>query len=1021
MTNHQTIAITSTGLAELAHSEYQAGDYENAEKHSMQLWRQDPTNTGILLLLSSIHFQCRKYDKSAHFSTLAIKQNPLLAEAYSNLGNVYKEKGQLQEALDNYRHAVRLKPDFIDGYINLAAALVAAGDMEGAVQAYVSSLQYNPDLYCVRSDLGNLLKALGRLDEAKACYLKAIETRPDFAVAWSNLGCVFNAQGEIWLAIHHFEKAVALDPNFLDAYINLGNVLKEARIFDRAVAAYLRALNLSPNHAVVHGNLACVYYEQGLIDLAIDTYRRAIELQPNFPDAYCNLANALKEKGLVTESEECYNTALQLSPTHADSLNNLANIKREQGFIEEATRLYLKALEVFPEFAAAHSNLASILQQQGKLNEALLHYKEAIRIQPAFADAYSNMGNTLKEMHDVQGALQCYTRAIQINPAFADAHSNLASVHKDSGNIPEAIQSYRTALKLKPDFPDAYCNLAHCLQIVCDWTDYGGRMKKIVNIVADQLDKNRLPSVHPHHSMLYPLSHQFRKAIAGRHAQLCLEKIQVLHKPMYRFSNNFAPDGRLRIGYVSSDFGNHPTSHLMQSIPGVHNRGRVEIFCYSLSPDDGTTFRQKVSREAEHFIDLSAIQCNGKAADRIYQDGIHILVNMNGYTKGARNEIFALRPAPIQAMWLGYPGTSGASFMDYIITDKQTSPLHLADQYSEKLAYLPNTFFIGDHMRMFPHLKERVIMADSTNPGETVKDNVAVINAVDIDPLKDVANMTQVTMEAKHKDESVKANVTVAELATTQGINSMILNGQLQTSVNGVNIQNGLATQINAKAATGEEIPDQIMVTTRQQYGLPDDAVVYCNFNQLYKIDPSTLKMWVNILNRVPNSVMWLLRFPQVGETNIHVAAQQMGLKNGKIIFSNVAAKEEHVRRGQLADVCLDTPLCNGHTTGMDVLWAGTPMVTLPGETLASRVASSQLCTLDLEELVAKTREDYENIAVRLGNDRDYRRAIRAKVWEGRINSPLFDVRIYAKDLEDLFNKMWDKFRKGEKPNHIAQ
>jgi len=1022
MTNHQTIAITVTGLAELAHSEYQAGDYENAEKHAMQLWRQDPANTGILLLLSSIHFQCRKYDKSAHFSTLAIKQNPLLAEAYSNLGNVYKEKGQLQEALDNYRHAVRLKPDFIDGYINLAAALVAAGDMEGAVQAYVSSLQYNPDLYCVRSDLGNLLKALGRLDEAKACYLKAIETRPDFAVAWSNLGCVFNAQGEIWLAIHHFEKAVALDPNFLDAYINLGNVLKEARIFDRAVAAYLRALNLSPNHAVVHGNLACVYYEQGLIDLAVDTYRRAIELQPNFPDAYCNLANALKEKGLVQESEECYNTALQLAPTHADSLNNLANIKREQGFIEEATRLYLKALEVFPEFAAAHSNLASILQQQGKLNEALLHYKEAIRIQPAFADAYSNMGNTLKEMHDVQGALQCYTRAIQINPAFADAHSNLASVHKDSGNIPEAIQSYRTALKLKPDFPDAYCNLAHCLQIVCDWTDYSGRMKKIVKIVAEQLERNRLPSVHPHHSMLYPLSHEFRKAIASRHAQLCLEKIQVLHKPPYRFSPNLSPDGRIRIGYVSSDFGNHPTSHLMQSIPGVHNRSRVEIFCYSLSPDDGTTFRQKVSREAEHFIDLSAIQCNGKAADRIYSDGIHVLVNMNGYTKGARNEIFALRPAPIQAMWLGYPGTSGASFMDYIITDKQTSPLSLQSQYSEQLAYLPNTFFIGDHMRMFPHLKERIVMADQGIKGSDgdVKDNVAVINAVDVEPIKEVANVTQVTVEGRHKDETVTAAVTVAELATTQPINSMILNGQLQTSVNGVNIQNGLATQINAKAATGEEVPEQIMVTTRQQYGLPDDAIVFCNFNQLYKIDPATLKMWVNILLRVPNSVIWLLRFPQVGETNIHVAAQQMGLKPGRIIFSNVAAKEEHVRRGQLADVCLDTPLCNGHTTGMDVLWAGTPMVTLPGETLASRVASSQLYTLRLEELVANTREEYENIAVKLGTDQDYLRAIRARVWEGRINSPLFNVKTYAKDLENLFYKMWDKFKIGEKAHHIT-
>lgn len=185
---------------------------------------------------------------------------------------------------------------------------------------------------------------------------------------------------------------------------------------------------------------------------------------------------------------------------------------------------------MFPEFAAAHSNLASVLQQQGKLAEALLHYREAIRISPTFADAYSNMGNTLKEMGDVQGALQCYSRAIQINPAFADAHSNLASIHKDSGNIPEAIASYRTALKLKPEFPDAYCNLAHCLQIVCDWTDYEGRMKRLVAIVAEQLEKNRLPSVHPHHSMLYPLSHEFRKAIAARHANLCLEKVQVLHR-----------------------------------------------------------------------------------------------------------------------------------------------------------------------------------------------------------------------------------------------------------------------------------------------------------------------------------------------------------------------------------------------------------------------------------------------------------------------------------------------------------
>lgn len=575
----------------------------------------------------------------------------------------------------------------------------------------------------------------------------------------------------------------------------------------------------------------------------------------------------------VQEAEDCYNTALRLCPSHADSLNNLANIKREQGYIEEATKLYCKALEVFPEFAAAHSNLASVLQQQGKLNEALVHYKEAIRIQPTFADAYSNMGNTLKEMQDVAGALQCYTRAIQINPAFADAHSNLASIHKDSGNIPEAIQSYQTALKLKSDFPDAYCNLAHCLQIVCDWRDYDVRMKKLVDIVADQLEKNRLPSVHPHHSMLYPLTHEFRKAIAARHANLCLEKVHVLHKPPFKFAREL--QGRLRIGYVSSDFGNHPTSHLMQSIPGLHDRTKVEIFCYALSPDDGTTFRGKVQRECEHFIDLSTLPCNGKAADKIYGDGIHILVNMNGYTKGARNEIFALKPAPIQVMWLGYPGTSGASFMDYIVTDTVTSPMELAHQYSEKLAYMPNTYFIGDHKQMFPHLKERIIVSDKVTG--KIADNVAVINATDLSPLVENTEVKTIR-EIVHANRTVEIQHKVAELPTTTIIDSMISSGQLHTSLNGVVLQNGLGTpQTNSKASTGEEVPQSIVVTTRAQYGLPDDAIVYCNFNQLYKIDPHTLQSWVYILQHVPNSVLWLLRFPAVGEPNIQQTAQQLG------------------------------------------------------------------------------------------------------------------------------------------------
>jgi protein O-GlcNAc transferase len=950
--------------------------------------------------------------------------------------------------------------------------------------------------------LGNLLKALGQLDGAKSCYMKAIDSQPGFAVAWSNLGCVYNAQGEIWLAIHHFEKAVQLDLSFLDAYINLGNVLKEARIFDRAVAAYLRALSLSPNHAIVHGNLACVYYEQGLIELAVDTYRRAIELQPHFPDAYCNLANALKEQGKVAEAEEHYRTALLMEPKHADSLNNLANIKREQSLIDEAVTLYRNALEINPEFAAAHSNLASILQMQGRLQEALCHYKEAIRIHPNFADAYSNMGNTLKEMQDINGAMQCYSRAIQINPAFADAHSNLASIYKDSGNILEAISSYRMALKLKPDFPDAFCNLAHCLQIACDWTDYEDRMQKIVQVVDDQLAKNRLPSVHPHHSMLYPLTHEQKRGIAARHASLCMEKVATLHKTPYTFPKTLATTGggggggaRLRVGYLSSDFCNHPTSHLMQSIPGFHDQVSVEIFCYSLSVDDNTSFRKKISAESEHFVDLSKIPDNGQAADRINSDGIHVLVNMNGYTKGARNEIFALRPAPIQVMWLGYPGSSGADYMDYIITDKVTSPINLTQQYSEKLAYMPHTFFVGDHRYMFPHLlntgngttnEEALRSIDSQAGVIVIKGKIQKPTHPVVTTMKQLQQQQQLQQKQLQIQQASTVHVPVQMLPQQLHVmqqnmslnmlqaQSLLMHPQLASSIlqqqqlqqqhhtyllaqqlqqqqqlkqqqlqqqqhqlqmqqqnQQQQQQQQLVTIPSPHAQTPTQqppppsveapylMPTDLPLTTRAQYGLPENAIVFCNFNQLYKIDPVTFENWATILKQVPNSVLWLLRFPAAGEVNVINTANKLGVLQGRVIFSHVASKEEHVRRGQLADLCLDTPLCNGHTTGMDILWAGTPVLTLPLTTLASRVAASQLMALGFPELVAGSREDYVQKAVRLGTHPRELANLRSRVQEARMTSPLFDTKLYARDLEKLFRRMWDRYEQGLPPDHL--
>ena len=269
--------------------------------------------------------------------------------------------------------------------------------------------------------------------------------------------------------------------------------------------------------------------------------------------------------------------------------------------------------------------------------------------------------------------------------------------------------------------------------------------------------------------------------------------------------------------------------------------------------------------------------------------------------------------------------------MDYIITDRVTSPLQYAEHYSEKLAFMPNSFFVGDHKQMFPHL------------------------------IKDV------TVERRNEEK-------LKQHALHQA------NGDLQPENVSVTCTNEVARFIDMNVEkrkeevagtkdSGERVPEVLPNMTRETYGLPDDAFVFCNFNQLYKIDPDTFASWCNVLKKVPNSVLWLLRFPAAGEANVKAQASLHGVNEQRVIFSNVAPKEEHVRRGQLADLCLDTPLCNGHTTGMDVLWAGCPMVTLPLDTFASRVASSQLTAIGIPELVARSRKDYEEIAIRLGVD----------------------------------------------------
>ncbi|KII61331.1 UDP-N-acetylglucosamine--peptide N-acetylglucosaminyltransferase subunit [Thelohanellus kitauei] len=913
-------------LGLMAYREFNFGNYVTAENYCNQWLAQDGETYDCYILLAFISQRNLLYDKVERYAEKALTFNSIAPEPYVLKGIVAREKGKIVEAMNFFRYALQLRPDHIDSLVGLSNCFSALNDYNGALTCLYTASQKNPDSLFLKHEIANLLRSSGRLDEARKCYEALVEKSPEFALAWMSLGHVHLSLGSHWLALHSYEKALQSDQYLLEAYFSYATLLKELKLSDKAVQIYHKAISLFPSVAPLYAGLAGVCHDLGWHDYAIENFRQAISLHPNYPDAYCNLANVLKEKGLTSEAEKHYAYAIQLSPVHADSYNNLANILRERGKVNECIALYRKALEIVPNFAAAHSNLATVFQQCGKINDAIVHFQLAVDANPGYCEGHCFLGNALKETGNYKAAVECFAKAININPYSPDAHAFLGITYKDIGQFSESILELNLALKYRPNFNEVYCNLVHCYLIICKWIDYDQNCKKVVSIVQEQIEKNCPPSVHPHHTMLFPIEPWLRKEIAARHAIACYEKVVALGYAATSWSDHhFPPDQVIKLGYVSSDFGNHPTSHLIESVPGLHDRKRFKVYCYSLNPSDQSSFRIKLEKEADHFIDVSSMVSPLEVANLIKSHGIHILLNLNGYTKGARNEIFALKPAPIQVMYLGYPGTSGATYMDYLITDKMVSPIEYEDHYSEKFAYMPNSFFIGDHSYLFPH-----VLKDLTFEG---------LVSTHVKPM----------WKTLEKDRLGEKSVEIRDIENI--VDSITLESYIQYHTK---LRND--SYKDAKYF-GEVIPERSLQTiSRSSIGLNKEAFVYCNFNQLYKFDPDTFSCWCRILKRVPNSYLWILRFPKQGEDNLREYAKKFDIPSSRIIFTDVAMKEEHVRRGQLADVCLDTPICNGHTTGMDVLWAGCPVVTTPRETFASRVGASIVNAIGLgKNLLQKT------------------------------------------------------------------
>jgi protein O-GlcNAc transferase len=445
-------------------------------------------------------------------------------------------------------------------------------------------------------------------------------------------------------------------PAHFGAVHYLGLVAYQVGKLDIAANLISQAIALNPNSAEAHSNLGDVLRGRGQLNDAIAACRRAIALNPGLAEAHINLGSALMDKGQVNEAIAACRQALALSPDQAEAHSNLGNTLREMGQLDEAIAAYRRAITLRPGFREAHYNLAGALKEKGHIDEAIAVYRQAIAVSPNFSKAHNNLGNILRDKGLLDEAAAAFRQAIAHDSKFPAAWLNLGNTLKDTGQLDEAIAAYRQAIALNPGHAGAGSNLVYTLHY------------------------------HPGFDA---------RAIAAELARWNCQHAEPLRATVQAHANDRGPDRRLRIGYLSPDFRDHVVGRNLLPLLRRHNREKFEVTCYAQvpRPDAMTGEFQRIAHRWRNIVDLSDEQ----AAEQIRRDEIDILVDLTLHMSQHRLLVFARKPAPVQATFAGYPGSTGLTAIDFRLSDPYLDPTGMDESvYSERTIRLPDSFWCYD-------------------------------------------------------------------------------------------------------------------------------------------------------------------------------------------------------------------------------------------------------------------------------------------------------------------------------------
>jgi predicted O-linked N-acetylglucosamine transferase (SPINDLY family) len=800
-----------------------------------------------------------------------------------------------------FADVLKTQPKHVGALNLLTVALMNMERFAEAETHIAKAVKLNPGSDVSFYNYGLILKRLDKPELALKQFDSALRLNAKVAETWNNRGIVLNDLKRYEDAIVDFDKALVLQPDYADANCNKGKTLVYLRRYDEALNAFEKALAIKPDlTAAWLGSGIVLFYFRRYSD-ALNAYDKVLAVEPGSLEGWLGRGKALAELRRYDQAFVAFDQALAIDPGCADAWLGRGNVLYYVKRHDEAAAAFTKALAIEPDLAPAWLGRGNVLLAIGQYRDAELAFTKALALKPEMAEAWLGRGNVLKELKRYDEAAAAYDEALALKADLAEAWSGRGNIFAEFQRFDDAFPAYDRAVMLKPALDYAVGLRLYAKLHLCNWTDLASDIARL-----DSMITARETLVEPFVLLAIPSSPA---------EQLRCTTLRVQDRPTFTaiWGGEVYSHDRIRVAYVSSELREHAVAYLTAGLFEQHDRSRFEVTAIAFEPGGNTDFCRRIRSAFDRFVDVSG-QNDQEIADLIRRLEIDIVVDLNGFTRNSRYGVFARRPAPVQVNYLGYAGTMGADYYDYLVADPTVIPEEDFEFYSEKIVWLPDSFMVND----------------ATRP-------------------------------------------------------------------------------------IAEHTP------SRRELGLPNDAFVFCCFNQLFKISPAIFDVWMRLLREAPGSVLWMKEAGVTAMHNLRLEAERRGVAPERLVFApSVAHVADHLARQRQADLFLDTIYYNAHTTTADALWAGLPVATCFGSTFAGRVAASLLKAVGLPELITTSLADYEDLALRLARDPSLLAATKAKLARNRLSYPLFDTKRFTRHMEAAYATMVDTYRRGESPRSFS-